>query len=270
MDTIKLTGLTIRANHGVYDFEKEKGQKFVLDIVLYTDNQSAGVSDELNETVNYAELATYAQEVFTTTTFNLIEAACENLATAILKRYERINMVQVTVNKPEAPIEVPFENVSVSITRKWHKAFLSIGSNIGDSKEIIEGAGKAFENNRFIRNLKSASYYETKPYGYEDQPDFLNTCWEIETTLNPMSLLALCNKTEADYKRERTIHWGPRTLDIDIVYYDNLVIENEKLTIPHRDMHNRAFVLEPLCELAPDMKHPVIGKTNKEMLEDIR
>lgn len=270
MDEIRLTGLTLRANHGVFDFEKEKGQKFVIDVVLYMDTQKAGVSDSLPDTVNYGELACFVEKEFTATSYDLLEAATERLALAILKEYDILNAVKLTVSKPEAPIDVPFSNVCVSILRKWHKAYLSIGSNIGESKAIIERAYKSFEENAFIRNLKSASLYNTKPYGYTEQPDFVNTVWELETTLSPENLLKLCNDTEQQHGRERLVHWGPRTLDIDIVYYDNLVLTNEKLTIPHCDMHNREFVLKPLNELAPKKVHPVYKKSTEEMLESLK
>lgn len=270
MDEIRISGLTIRGNHGVYDFEKEKGQKFVLDLVLYTSTQHAGLTDDLSETINYGEVARFAQQEFTRISYDLIEAAAENLALAILKKYSGLHSVEVTVSKPEAPIEIPFSNVSVTIRRKWHKAYLSVGSNIGESEAILERAAGELADNVAVRSLRRASVYKTKPYGYEDQPDFTNSMWEIETVLNPFELLKVCNEIEAKEGRTREIHWGPRTLDIDIVYYDNLIINTPELTIPHADMENRLFVLEPLNELAPLLKSPRNHKTASEMIEKLK
>ncbi|MCQ2524838.1 MAG: 2-amino-4-hydroxy-6-hydroxymethyldihydropteridine diphosphokinase [Lachnospiraceae bacterium] len=269
MDEIKVTGLLVRANHGVYDFEKEKGQKFVLDITLFVSTQRAGLTDDLSATINYGEVARFAQQEFTRVSYDLIEAAAENLAISILKKFSMVNSVEITVSKPEAPIEIPFTNVSVTIRRKWHKAYLSVGSNIGESETILERAAGELADNIAVRSLRRASVYKTKPYGYEDQPDFTNSMWEIETVLTPVELLRVCNEIEAKEGRTREIHWGPRTLDIDIVYYDSLTMNTESLTIPHADMENRLFVLEPLNELAPSFKSPRTGKTAAEMIKEL-
>lgn len=270
MDEIKITGLLIRANHGVYDFEKEKGQKFLLDITLFLSTQAAGLSDDLSATINYGEVARFSEQEFTKQSYDLIEAAAENLAIALLKKYSLISSVEITVSKPEAPIELPFTNVSVTIRRKWHKAYLSVGSNIGESEAILERAAGELADNEAVKSLRRASIYKTKPYGYEDQPDFTNSMWEIETVLTPIELLKAVNQIELKEGRTREIHWGPRTLDIDIVYYDNLTMNTENLIIPHADMENRLFVLEPLQELNPTIRSPRNGKTAGEMIEEIK
>lgn len=267
MDEIKVTGLLVRANHGVYDFEKEKGQKFLIDLTLFLSTQEAGLTDDLTTTINYGEVARFAQQEFTKVSYDLIEAAAENLALGILKKYNQVLSIEVTVSKPEAPVEIPFSNISVTIRRKWHKAYLSVGSNIGESEAILERAAGELADNPSVRSLRRASIYKTKPYGYLDQPDFTNSMWEIETTLTPQELLKACNRIEAGEGRTREIHWGPRTLDIDIVYYDDLILEEENLIIPHADMENRLFVLEPLKELAPRLRSPRNGKTASEMIE---
>ena len=117
---------------------------------------------------------------------------------------------------------------------------------------------------------KVSTFITTPPYGVTDQPDFLNGCLKLSTLLYPEELLKELNRIEKEAGRERIIHWGPRTLDLDIIFYDDLVAETDALCIPHVEMHKRAFVLEPLHEIAPYKRHPVYGKTVREMLEDLR
>ena len=131
------------------------------------------------------------------------------------------------------------------------KAFciLSLGSNMGDRRKTIDGAIAILEASSEITGLKRASYYETEPVGYEDQAWFLNTCVSFETSLEPLELLDLTQSIEQEFHRERTIHWGPRTLDIDIITYGNVSMDTERLTIPHPRWYLRSFVTVPLREL---------------------
>ena len=102
-----------------------------------------------------------------------------------------------------------------------------------------------------------------------DQDNFLNGCLELETLLPPEELLEELNRIESEAGRERKVHWGPRTLDLDIIFYDDLIVQETELCIPHVDMQRRSFVLEPLAQIAPYKRHPVYGKTVKEMLEEM-
>ena len=106
---------------------------------------------------------------------------------------------------------------------------------------------------------------ETEPYGVTDQPSFLNGAARISTLLTPHELLDELHRIEAEAGRERIIHWGPRTLDLDIIFYDDLVMSDDDLCIPHVDMHNRSFVIEPMKELAPYKMHPVLKKRMVEL-----
>lgn len=265
-DEIRIKGLKIFAYHGVFESEKRKGQNFLVDITLKLPLKKAGLSDNLKDTVSYAEVCEFALSKFSEKSFDLIEAAADTLARSILLKFSLCDAVSVEVYKPEAPIEAEFENVSVNITREWHEAIISVGSNIGDGPAQITAAKDIFAGFEGIELLKEASLITTKPYGYTDQPDFTNGMWKIRTYLTPFELLERISETEQSLKRERKIHWGPRTIDLDIIYYDDLVMESDDLTIPHRDMQNREFVLEPLKEIAKDYRHPVSGLTAEEML----
>ena len=126
---------------------------------------------------------------------------------------------------------------------------LSIGSNIGDREANIAFAEERLENCPRIHSLEKASIYETEPVGYTDQPDFLNTCVSFLTDLPPEELLDLTSSIENDCKRVRTVRWGPRTLDIDIIFYGDEKIDTKRLTIPHPRWKERAFVIVPAKEL---------------------
>ena len=109
----------------------------------------------------------------------------------------------------------------------------------------------------------------TKPYGVVEQDDFLNGAMEVRTLLTPEELLEELHRIEAEHGRERVLRWGPRTLDLDIIFYDDLISQEDDLCIPHVEMHKRSFVLEPLEEIAPYKRHPGNGKTVRQMLEEL-
>ena len=114
-----------------------------------------------------------------------------------------------------------------------------------------------------------SSFLSTAPYGGVEQDDFLNGCMQIRTLLTPRELLETLQGIEREAGRERKIHWGPRTLDLDIIFYDREVVDEEDLQIPHIEMQKRDFVLLPLREIAPHLRHPVTGKTVSEMAEEL-
>jgi 2-amino-4-hydroxy-6-hydroxymethyldihydropteridine diphosphokinase len=131
-------------------------------------------------------------------------------------------------------------------------AFLGLGSNLGDRLGTLQHAIDLLAAEPSVRALRSSRIWETDPVGGPDQPDFLNVVVEIETTLEPHDLLAAANRVEAELGRIRDVRWGPRTLDIDILLIDGLTIEDDRLTVPHPRMSERAFVVMPLLELLPD------------------
>ncbi|MFJ7936833.1 2-amino-4-hydroxy-6-hydroxymethyldihydropteridine diphosphokinase [Sporosarcina sp. NPDC096371] len=143
-------------------------------------------------------------------------------------------------------------------------AYLSIGSNIGDRLQHLVGAVQALHSHDGVEVLAVSSVYETKPVGYTDQADFLNVTVCVETVVSAHELLVACQKVEQELGRVRTIRWGPRTVDLDILLYSNDNIETESLVVPHPRLCERAFVLIPLLEIAPTITHPVTGKLFSE------
>ena len=271
MDHITIDRLKIFCHHGVYEEEKKNGQNFYVSAKLYLDTYAAGHNDDLTKSVNYASLCHDITEYMQKNRFDLIEAAAENLAEHILAGYPLIRGIKLQLHKPEAPIGLPFEDVSVTIERFWVTAYIAFGSNIGDSEKLIKNAIEKISSEPSIRLKKKSSTIITKPYGnVKDQPDFYNGCIEIETYLKPQTLLDFLHKIENEAGRKRDVHWGPRTLDLDIILYGNEIINTESLTIPHPDMHNRAFVLEPLCEIAPFAYNPLMNVNANTLLEMLK
>ena len=146
--------------------------------------------------------------------------------------------------------------------------YIALGSNLGDKKAQLNLAIELLRQAEEIIVTAVSSYIDTAPVGYIDQPDFLNAVVELQTTLSPYELLGLCNGIEQKMKRKRLVHWGPRTIDLDILLYGNLVLIEEKLTIPHPRMLERKFVMQPLYEIAPNTLYPPGKRTIAQLYEE--
>ncbi|NBH14651.1 2-amino-4-hydroxy-6-hydroxymethyldihydropteridine diphosphokinase [Lachnospiraceae bacterium] len=269
LDRIYIKNLEVFAKHGVYEEENKLGQKFLINAAVCTHTREAGLSDDLAKSVHYGELAHFIAEFMAEHTYQLIETAAEQLARALLLRFPAMEKITLEILKPWAPVGLPLETVSVEITRGWHCAYIAVGSNLGDREQYIRKGIEALREHQDCMVLRESELITTKPYGGVEQPDFLNGMLKIRTLLPPMELLELLHQAEREANRERNIHWGPRTLDLDIIFYDDWVVDEEKLQIPHPDMQNREFVLKPLAELAPYYRHPLIGKTAAQMLKEL-
>ena len=143
--------------------------------------------------------------------------------------------------------------------------YLSLGSNLGDRAAHLRAALRELESHMAVR--RTSSLYRTDPVGVTDQPEFLNLAIEGETALDPVELLRAVKRVERDIGRRPTVRWGPRVVDIDILLYDGFVLETSELTIPHREMMRRAFVLIPLAEIAPELVHPLDHRTMTKLAE---
>ena len=250
-DEIHIDDLEVYAHHGVFPQEKEKGQLFYVNLVLYTDTRRAGQQDELTLSTHYGEVCHLVTRWMQEHTYDLIETVAETVAEQVLLHYPLVHALDVEIRKPQAPIGLPFGSVSVKLHRGWHRVYVALGSNMGDREKYLEMGVDAMKCREDIRLKKISSWRQTLPYGGVEQEDFLNGVMEIETLLTPPELLDYLHETEQAADRKREVHWGPRTLDLDILLYDDLVMESEELIIPHVDMQNRDFVLGPMSEIAP-------------------
>ncbi len=268
VDQIRIENLEVYAHHGVLKEENTLGQKFLVSLILFTDTAKAGRSDNLSFSVDYADVAHFAERQMKEKEYKLIESAAENLAEQILLQFPLIDMISVEIRKPWAPILLPLDHVSVKIQRGWTRVYLSVGSNMGGKEEKIEKSLQALREDRRIREVTESTRIQTKPYGYTEQDDFLNSAVALETIYQPEELLMRLHQIEEQGHREREIHWGPRTIDLDILLYGDALIQTEKLVIPHREMHLRDFVLRPLVQIAPWAVHPVFHKTIYELYQE--
>ncbi len=267
MDKIKIIDLEVFAKHGVFQEEQVLGQKFLVSAVLYTDTRAAGISDDLEQSINYGSVSAHITKFLQENTFQLIETVAEKLAENLLLHIKGLEKVQIEIKKPWAPVGLPLKTVAVEIIRGWQEAYIAFGSNMGDKMQYIQQAIEGLKAHPCIQVERVSSIIETEPYGGVEQDCFLNGCMKIRTLLPPLELLDVMQRLEQEAHRKRVIHWGPRTLDLDLLFYDRLVMDSERLNLPHPEIPKRTFVLEPMVEIAPYYRHPITGQTMKELLE---
>jgi 2-amino-4-hydroxy-6-hydroxymethyldihydropteridine diphosphokinase len=146
-------------------------------------------------------------------------------------------------------------------------AYLGLGSNIGDRYTFIKNAILKIKSKKRIKVVHCSSIYETEPWGIKEQGEFLNCVIKIKTDFSPLELLKEIKEIEAEIGRSKKEHWGEREIDIDVLFYDDLIYSDEEISIPHMEIQNRRFVLVPMCEIAPDFVHPAFDIKMIELLE---
>lgn len=265
MSAIEIKGLTVWAKHGVLPSEKVNEQPFVFDIFMDCDISAAALSDDVSDTVDYAQVCALVEKSCKKDCYNLIERLAAETANDILKAFPALNGVQVTVHKPQAPVPQVFGDVSVTFRVERTQVVLSLGSSVGNKKQALDYAVQRLSRTDGVEVQKVSSYIQTEPYGGVAKNSFLNCAVLLKTTLAPQSLLNLAHKIEEEFGRVRNVRWEDRTLDIDVVFFGNKVIEENGLCVPHPDYFNRDFVLEPLKEIVPDFVCPLTHKRISDM-----
>lgn len=267
MDKIYLKDIEIFANHGVFQEEKNLGQKFILSLELSLDLKEAAKTCDLTKSVHYGELCHKVIEVFKEESLDLIESVVNKVAKFILDNYSMVNGVKVLLKKPWAPIGRHLDYAAVEINKKRHVAYIAIGSNIGNKEENLNNAIKKINETQEIKVSKISSFIKTEPWGNEDQDEFLNGALKLETYLTPKELMSELLRIESELGRVREIKWGPRVIDLDIILFDDIISNDEFVIIPHPLMHLRDFVLKPLNEIAPYALHPLKNKRIFELVD---
>ncbi len=270
MDKIVIENLEIFAHHGVFAEETQNGQLFLVSADLFLDASHAIAQDNVELSVNYASVCYFIQKCMQENTFQLIETAAHFVARQILYTYPLLQKAIVRIDKPSAPIGLPFQTVYAQVELSWHTVALGIGSNIGNRAQYIQQALEQLAQSPDVQLLKTSDLRMTKPYGYTQQADFLNGCLLLKTLYTPHALLEFLHAIEASLGVDRRIkiHWGPRTIDLDILLYDDWVMHTEPLSIPHTDLQNRAFVLQPLAQIGGYLWHPVLQKTIEQLWQE--
>ena len=271
MGHIGIRDLEVYAYHGVYPEEREKGQNFLVSADLYLDTWEAEHRDDLDASIHYGIVCEHIKDYMLREKHMLIERAASEICENLMLDFPKLKKVCVKLYKPEAPIPMNFGTVFVEVCREWKDVYIAVGSNMGDKEGNIRSAIQMLSETRGIQVEKVSTLLQTEPYGYTDQDVFLNGCLQVKTWLPPEVLLKRMQEIELLLHRERKIHWGPRTIDLDMILYGEEVIHTKDLAVPHPDMTNRRFVLDPLDEIGGWVWHPTEHKTIhqlKEILEE--
>lgn len=259
MDSLIIKDLVIMGNHGLFKEEKTLGQKFLISVEVKYNMKKSAKENDLEASIDYGKLSKEITDILTTKSYDLIETCAYIVLEHIFNNYKFVKEVTVSVKKPWAPIGLPLEYPEIRINRKRRRYYIGLGTNRGDRKENLKNALANIKANN-IEIVKESKIYETEAWGLEDQDDFLNQVIEIETFEEPEDLLKILNKIENEMGRVREIKWGPRIIDLDILFQEDLVLYTDDLKIPHPYVEEREFVLEPLNEIAPFFIHPVLNK----------
>lgn len=263
-DVIALRGLAVEACHGVLPQEKTTRQPFLIDIDLEVDLSRAGASDDLADTVSYAEVAHRAVAVLAGDPVDLIEHLAERVAGACLATSGLVESVAVTVHKPQAPIGLPFADVAVTrrVAREA-RAVIALGANLDAPVARLTDAVRRLADTAGVELVAVSPIVETDPVGGPaGQSVYLNAVVIARTRLAPWSLLARLHEIEGRHGRTREVRWGPRTLDLDLISYDDarqggeVRSDDPILTLPHPRASERCFVLVPWALADPSDDRP--------------
>ena len=267
LDRVSLAGLRVFAHHGVLASERQYGQEFLIDAVLWLDTRAAAAADDLSLAADYSALADRIAALAAGPPVRLIETLAQRLADGCLAE-PAVHQVEITVHKPHAPTGHPFADVSVTIRRARpalaapdgeQPVVIALGSNLGDRLGHLQGAVDALAGTPGLTVAAASPVYQTAPVGGPAQPDYYNAVLTARTVLPPRMLLARCQQLETASGRVRAETWGPRTLDLDIIVYGDLVTDDPELTLPHPRAGERAFVLAPWHAIDPDALIPGCG-----------
>lgn len=259
MDRILITNLRATTVIGVLPHERETPQPLQIDVSIGADLGDAGRTDELSDTVDYGLVASKIADLASSASFILLERFAAAVADIVLG-FDRVTEVDVTVTKLRPPVGTMVDSTAVRMIRRRsdvavpvgdgqaHEAIVALGSNLGDREEYLRAAVHGL-----APVVAMSDVYETEPIGGPDaQPAYLNMVAVVATTLDPYAFLRRCQRIESEAQRRREIHWGPRTLDIDLLFYDDAQISSDELTVPHPRIGERRFVLQPLNDVAPE------------------
>jgi dihydroneopterin aldolase/2-amino-4-hydroxy-6-hydroxymethyldihydropteridine diphosphokinase len=270
MDTLIIKNLQVSGFHGAESETDKTGETYIISAELKLNPNEAGVAHRRESRVDLAKICKEITEIFTHSKYKLIERSAEELAIHILLHYPMTNHVTMSLEKPWTTAGMKIDYTGITIEREWHTVYLGVGSNMGDRLKNINDAREMINETKTSRVTRASKIYETEPFGYRDQDKFLNCAFEVKTLLTPLTLIRFLLDIEHKLKRERKIHLGPRTIDLDVLFYDNIITSLEEAVIPHPRLHERRFVLTPLCDIAPYQFHPLLNKRCYRILEALQ
>ena len=259
----------VTACHGVNSEEKTDAQRFVVSAVLDCDVARAAESDDIAQTVSYAHVCKLIKAFLCEESKNLLECLAMSLARRIMLAYPAFTRAEVTVDKPDAPMKGVFRSVAVRAVVKRTTAYIGMGSSMGDRDAYMDKALGILRAHPLVLSVRESHRIPTAPYGGAAENEFLNSAVEVVTLLDADGLFALMRHAEEECARERKVHWGDRTLDLDLLLFGDEVRGEGDLILPHPEMTKRDFVLAPLAEIAPHAVHPLARKRISELLAEL-
>ncbi|MBC7334572.1 MAG: 2-amino-4-hydroxy-6-hydroxymethyldihydropteridine diphosphokinase, partial [Actinobacteria bacterium] len=279
--------LVLYGYHGVLDEERKSGQDFLfnIDIDIDTENESLASNDSLERTLNYSDVITLVKKINSLNKFRLLETFSEVLANRILAMSPIVDRVRVRIEKPSPPIKEDLKSVGVEFEVKKKRqrnskkdpagenfsenlVYLSLGSNLGDREKNLRDAVRLLERHYALSMVAISSIYETEPMYMQDQNFFYNIVLSVYVgkKVTPFEFLGFLKWIEFQMGRKKVSErYGPRIIDIDILYYGDLSIDTDFLTIPHPGIKERNFVLTPLSEICPSFT--IEGENIKEFIK---
>ncbi len=257
VDRIEVRELVVMTTVGVLPHERQIAQPVQIDLALHVDLRDAGRSDELADTADYGDVAERVAGLVRESKDELLERLADRVAELLLT-IDRVETVEVTVTKLRPPIPETVASTAVRVVRRTgdyetvardpHLAIVALGSNLGDRESYLRLAVNSLRD-----VVRTSQVFETDPIGGPGgQGAYLNMVVAVSTSLDPYAFLRRCRLIEAEALRQRVVHWGPRTLDVDVLFYDDVRIDDPVLTVPHPRYAERRFVLAPLAEVAPE------------------
>lgn len=259
MDRILIDDLRLLVVIGALPHEREAAQPLRVDVSIGVDLHEAGETDDLDATVHYGLVVERIVAAAEASQHILLERMAAEI-TDIVLAFDRVEEVDVLVTKLRPPVPAALGSTAVRMVRTRasarsrvsHEALLALGSNLGDRAGFLRQAVSELSSMISGSIVAMSDVYETDPVGGPDAQDaYLNMVIKVNTSLDPFALLRLCHRVEASANRERVVHWGPRTLDVDVLFYDDARIDTDVLTVPHPRINERRFVLTPLNDIAP-------------------
>lgn len=266
MDSLIIKDLLIMGHHGLFPEEKALGQKFLVSCEIKYNIKEAGLENKLEASINYGQLCQDITRLLTEENFDLIETCAYKVLDHIFRTYPIAQEVEVSIKKPWAPIGLALDYPEVVIRRKKRTYFIGLGSNMGPREENLSLGLEKIESRGIKVTLKS-SLYETPAWGLEDQADFLNQAAQLESYEEPQDLLRILASIEDEIGRVRAEKWGPRPIDLDMLFAGDEVIYTDSLKVPHPYIEERTFVLEPMNEIAPFFVHPVLNTQIRKLYQ---
>ncbi|MCX8514144.1 MAG: 2-amino-4-hydroxy-6-hydroxymethyldihydropteridine diphosphokinase [Pseudomonadota bacterium] len=265
---IQVDGIHVDSIIGCYDYERNNPQpiQINLKVKLYSHNWIE--QDLLNTTVNYDELIDYTKSVVVNTNFHLLESLAQHITQELLNKFLLIHEVEIWLSKPVINgIKADAIKIYFKHCRHFEVA-LALGSNSGflPQQQLITAIEMLGE---VMSKIKIGGFYETLPVGYTEQDNFINTAISGYTDLKPEQLLSKIKSIEKLMGKTEIIINGPRVIDIDLILFSNLTYVHNFLAVPHKEAHNRDFVLKPLADIVPDWVHPDLNKTIKQLLDEL-